>query len=205
MSPLISILTATYNRSTLLSRAWKSIEKQTFQNWEWIVIDDGSDDNTFDTLKPALKTKKVRYFWHHNQKQPLSLNVGLKLALGKYVSILDSDDEYLPQHLQKRLEIIENQPYIDILEGGMEIIGNPFVPDKNNIDTQIHLDECVAGGTFFGKTEVFKALNGFQNLAYASDADFLERASHQQYQIFKVKEKTYRYYRDTPDSICNNL
>lgn len=205
MKPIISILTATYNRSKLLQRAWQSIYEQTYQNWEWIIIDDGSNDDTFEVIKPALQTKKVRYLWHSNQKQPLSLNVGLQLAVGKYISILDSDDEYLPEHLQKRLTIIEKNPVIDIIEGGLEIIGNPYVPDKNNIHKKIHIDECVAGGTFFGKIEVFKDLEGFRNLEYASDADFLERAKQENYQILKTNEKTYRYYRDSNDSICNQM
>lgn len=205
MKPLISILTATYNRAKLLERAWESIAQQTFENWEWIVIDDGSNDDTFQILKPAFQTEKVRYLWHTNQKQAQSLNAGLKLAAGKYISILDSDDEYLPKHLEIRLEIIEKNPNIDILEGGLEIIGNPYVPDKNNITQLIHLDECVAGGTFFGKTSVFNALNGFRNIEYASDADFLERAKRQNYQIQKVNQKTYRYYRDSSDSICNMM
>jgi hypothetical protein len=63
----------------------------------------------------------------------------------------------------------------------------------------------VAGGTFFGKKEVFISLNGYQNIPFASDSDFFVRACQAGFHTMKVKIPSYRYYRNTPDSQCNML
>jgi hypothetical protein len=93
---------------------------------------------------------------------------------------------------------------VDMIYGGVEIIGHPFVKDKNDLSKEIHLSECVIGGTFFGKREIFFHLNGFRDLFYSDDSDFFERAE-KQFNIVKVDWPTYVYYRDTPDSICSTI
>jgi hypothetical protein len=66
----------------------------------------------------------------------------------------------------------------------------------------IHLSECSIGATFFGRRNVFFALNGFRNIEYSEDSDFLDRA-RKRFNIKKVDYKTYKYYREIPDSITN--
>ncbi len=66
------------------------------------------------------------------------------------------------------------------------------------------MDECILGGTLFGKKEVFQKLNGFEELKYSPESEFVERAE-KIYKIEKFSSKTYIYYRDTPDGICNNV
>ena len=69
---------------------------------------------------------------------------------------------------------------------------------------EIHISECIVGGTFFGKREVFFELGGFEDLDYSDDSDFFERCERK-FKILKVDYPTYIYYRDTPDSICTNI
>ena len=85
----------------------------------------------------------------------------------------------------------------------LRIIGNEFVPDKYNPSKFIHLSECTIGGTFFGKRKVFLDLNGFRNLEYSEDSDFLNRAK-QKFNVAKIDYQSYIYHRDSPDSITNN-
>lgn len=201
--PLISVILTVYNREKYLRRSIDSLLNQTFKNWELIAIDDGSDDNSYNILREySVKDKRIKVFRHKNMKLPLSRNRGIKAASGKYITFLDSDDEYEKNHLQKRADCLENNSYIDLLHGGVKIIGDEFVRDKNNPDNLIHLSECTIGATLFGKREVFLELDGFRNLDYSEDSEFLERAE-KIFHVEKIDVKTYKYYRDVPDSITN--
>lgn len=203
--PKISVLIPTYNRNLLLSRAINSVLAQTYQNFELVIIDDGSTDDTFETvISYQAKNENIRYLRHSNRKLPLTLNAGILAAAGEFITFLGSDDEYKPNHLQIRIKMLERDNSIDVIYGGVEIIGDPYVKDKNNLEKKIHLSECIIGGTFFGKKRVFVESNGFNNISYSEDSDFFERAS-QKFKFVKISNPTYIYYRNIPDSICNNI
>ncbi|HOJ18818.1 MAG: glycosyltransferase [Ignavibacteriales bacterium] len=204
--PIVSVILPTYNRSTLIMRGVESVLNQTISDFELIIVDDGSSDNTFELLNNLiLSDERVKYIKHKNKKLPLSLNTGLKLATGDYITFLGSDDEYLSKHMEIRLEYMKANPEVDLIYGGVKIIGNEYVKDVNNPKELIHLSECVIGGSFFGKREVFQSVEGFRDISYGEDYDLAERARIR-YNVKKVDfEETYIYYRDTPDSICNNI
>ena len=202
----VSIVLPTYNRAYILNRAIQSVLKQTFADWELIIIDDGSTDKTFDICRNyTFEYSNIKYFKQSNKGLPLSLNEGISAASGKYITFLGSDDEYLPEHLKLRIDFLKQHPKIELLHGGVKIIGDNYVKDKNDFSKKIHLKDCVIGGTFFGKKEVFQKLNGFRNIDYSEDSDFYKRAVLTGIKIEKVNFKTYIYYRDTADSICNSI
>ena len=204
-SPIVSVILPTYNREKLLPRAVDSVLKQTFEKWELLIVDDGSEDNTYEYVNKFISNdKRIKCVKQQNMKLPIALNNGIALASGKYVTFLGSDDEYLPEHLELRVKILEENPDVDFLHGGVKIIGNPYVPDKNDITKKIHLDKCVIGGTFFAKREVFIKLNGFKNIFYSEDSEFFERAE-KIFTVRKVDFKTYVYHRDTESGICNDI
>ncbi|MBZ0181846.1 MAG: glycosyltransferase [Melioribacteraceae bacterium] len=203
-TPLVSVILPTFNREKLLKRAIDSVINQTYNFWELIIADDGSEDNTFEIIKKYQKHfQNIRYFRHSNRKLPLTLNAGIQASMGDYLTFLGSDDEYKKDHIQLRVEEIMNEN-IDFIHGGVEIIGDPYVKDKNDKSKMIHLNDCTIGGTFFAKKEVFVNLNGFKDIEYSEDSEFFERVLSK-YKIKKVNYPTYIYYRDTPDSICNNI
>ena len=117
---------------------------------------------------------------------------------------MGSDDEYNSNHLQLRINYLQNNTGIDLLYGGIKIIGNPYVKDKNDLSKMMHLSECIIGWTFFGKRDMFIKLNGFADIKYSEDSEFIERAKIP-FNIKKVDFPTYIYYRDTEDSICNTI
>jgi hypothetical protein len=117
---------------------------------------------------------------------------------------LDSDDEFTKDHLEVRVKYLHENPEIDIIHGGVKIIGNEFVPDKENPKKIIHLSQCTIGATFFGKQNVFIELGGFKDIPYSEDSEFLERVM-KTYQVMKVDFPTYVYHRETPDSITNTI
>jgi glycosyltransferase involved in cell wall biosynthesis len=98
---LISIIIPTYNRERTIIRAIKSVIFQSYKNFELIIVDDGSTDNTKEILKPFLENKKINYYYKENGGVSSARNLGIKKAKGEYIAFLDSDDEFL----QKKLEI----------------------------------------------------------------------------------------------------
>lgn len=201
----ISVILPFYNRANYLNRCLDSLLSQSYKNWELIGVDDGSEDNSFEILKNYQKTNNnIKLFRQRNMKLPLSRNKGIKESSGKFITFLDSDDEYEKDHLLKRIEYMNEHPEVDLIHGGVKVIGDKYVRDKNNPKEFIHLSQCTIGATFFGKRDVFIQLNGFKNLDYSEDSEFLERAIGK-FIIEKVNFNTYRYHRDAPDSITNSF
>ncbi len=204
IKPKVSVILTVYNRAHFLRRCIDSLLNQSFKDWELIVVDDGSSDNSIKILEEyESRYENIKVVQQKNMKLPLSRNKGIKLSAGKYITFIDSDDEYVNDHLSKRIEYIERHPEVDLIHGGVNIIGNEYVRDKNNPHKFIHLSECTIGATFFGKRNVFLELNGFKNINYSEDSDFLERAE-KRFKVAKVNFNTYKYYRDSPDSITNS-
>lgn len=108
MNPLISIIIPTYNRASLLSETLDSVRTQTYQNWECIVIDDGSTDDTRNILLNYIE-KDSRFSYH---SRPLDMskganscrNYGFELSKGEFINWFDSDDVMLPDFLSKKIE-----------------------------------------------------------------------------------------------------
>jgi len=206
LEPFFSVIITSFNREKLLPRSLNSLFKQEYSDWEAIIVDDGSQDNTFEVIKPiVLEQNRIKYFFQQNHGLPGARNTGVYLSRGKYITFLDSDDEYKENHLSSRFRILQENPDIDLLHGGVEIIGDAYVPDKNNPAMLIHLDDCMIGGTFFIKRELFQKIGYFRQIDYADDTDFIERVLKGNFNVVKTDIKTYIYHRDTPDSMCNIL
>jgi glycosyltransferase involved in cell wall biosynthesis len=111
MNPYFSIIIPTYNRAHLISKAIDSVIAQTFENWELIIVDDGSTDNTKEVIsKFSSSDKRIKYFYQENQERSVARNNGIEKATGKYICFLDSDDYYMKTRLQRLHEFIINEP-----------------------------------------------------------------------------------------------
>jgi glycosyltransferase involved in cell wall biosynthesis len=98
-TPFFSIVIPAYNRAHILAETLQSVLVQTFTNWEVIVVDDGSKDNTKEVMQ-ALVSEKIKYVYQNNAERSAARNNGIKNALGKYICFLDSDDSYCENHLE---------------------------------------------------------------------------------------------------------
>ena len=107
--PRFSIIIPTYNRAHLLPRAVESVVTQTFEDWELIVIDDGSTDNTANVVKPFLTDQRIHYHWQENKELNGARNTGVNQASGEFICFLDDDDLYLPNHLSELNQLITQQ------------------------------------------------------------------------------------------------
>ena len=104
MAPTVSVVIPTYNRGTLLPNAIESVLAQTFTDYELIVIDDGSTDDTCERLKPYMG--RIRYFYQNNRGASAAQNKGIEVARGEWVAILGSDDVWLSSKLEKQLRAL---------------------------------------------------------------------------------------------------
>ncbi|HOV10798.1 MAG TPA: glycosyltransferase family 2 protein [Bacteroidales bacterium] len=113
IKPYFSVIIPTYNRAHILGKALLSVKEQTYTDWECIIVDDGSTDNTKEFVaKWISEDNRFRYIRQENAERSAARNNGIKNAKGKYVCFLDSDDEYLPSHLSVLYEKIlaESEP-----------------------------------------------------------------------------------------------
>lgn len=196
ISPEISVIVCTYNRAAYLNRCINSVINQTFSNWELLIVDDGSSDSTFEIVNSYLeKYNNIRYLKHQNKKQCYAKNAGIQASFGRYLTFLDSDDSYHPNHLESRLKYMTANPKTDLIEGGFYSEEKILVADYFQPNQLIDLRECVLGPTFFGKRKVFFDLQGFNHMAYGEDTDFWERAE----KVFTTQKltepETYLYTR----------
>jgi glycosyltransferase involved in cell wall biosynthesis len=204
--PFFSVIITAYNRSALLVRALDSLMSQSENDWEAIIIDDGSTDDTSIRVAPFLKSDKViNYIRQQSQGATGAKNSGIQLSKGKYITFLDSDDEYHPSHLESRKKILLAHPEVEFLYGGIKVIGSEYVPDRFDYGKMVHLDDCSVGGTFFIKRQVVFLLNGFADIPLGSDADFFDRINEAGITSRKAEAPTYIYHRDNANSITNNL
>jgi glycosyltransferase involved in cell wall biosynthesis len=200
--PFFSVVICTYQRGHLIDRAISSLLEQVETDWEAVIVDDGSTDNTPQVVQKYIDTgAPIRYFRHDHCGVARSRNAGIALSRGLFVTFLDSDDEYLPDHLSSRHAMLLQEPSIWLLHGGVEIVGDAYVRDRHDPSILIHLDDCVIGGTFVIRRDLFSTLGPFAEIQYADDAEFFERAARAGTVIAKTDHPTYRYYRDTPDAL----
>jgi len=204
--PMFSVVITTRNRARLLKRTLNSLISQTENDWEAIIVDDGSTDDTYTQILPYLRSwPEIRYIWKPHSGAVLSKNYGIRASGGKFITFLDSDDEYHPVHLESRKIFLIRNPSVRFLYGGVKILGNHYVPDKNNPSARINLNDCVIGGTFVIEREVILSLDGFREIMLGSDADLFERAKKAQILMAEVKQPTYIYHHENQESITNKL
>lgn len=204
--PFFSVIITSFNRAKLLPRALSSLVNQTEKDWEAIIIDDGSKDGSYDIVKGyCMKYDNIRYLFHSNRGTGLSRNAGILSSCGLFITFLDSDDEYHKEHLSSRKRMLIENSDIEMIYGGCDIIGEPYVPDKYNPGGKIHLDKCVVGGTFVVKRETAIRLGGFPDLRFGDDTEFFAKAMEKGINMRNTDERTYIYHRDSEDSICTGI
>lgn len=109
INPTVSVIIPTYNRGHSVGRAIQSVLNQTYQDIEIIAVDDASKDNTKDVIS-NFNDKRIKYIRHNKNKGGgAARNTGIKSARGEYIAFLDSDDEWLPEKLEKIISLFEKK------------------------------------------------------------------------------------------------
>ena len=110
MNPFFSVIIPTYNRANLIPKAIESILNQTFVDWELIIVDDGSCDET-KAVVANYKDNRIKYIWQKNKERSAARNNGISNSKGEYICFLDSDDYFLPDRLQSFFIELSNRKF----------------------------------------------------------------------------------------------
>ncbi len=197
-SPRFSILIASYNRAHLLPRCLDSILGQTYAQFEAIVIDDGSTDDTAERVRAyAEKDSRFRYLYQQNQGANAARNYGSRQARGEYVLVFDSDDEARPEWLSRLNWLIaESMPVvascgIDFFDERGTYLRSHQPPDNYGGTTS---GGVYLSGTYAVKREVFLEMDGFaEHLPAHQSTEFrlrlFELCSRQNYRIASISDR----------------
>jgi glycosyltransferase involved in cell wall biosynthesis len=202
--PLVSVILPTFNRAGYLPRSVESVISQSLSDWELIVEDDGSTDESPELLEEWRRSEpRIRFCPHPNIGPAECRNHGESVARGRYIAFIDSDDEYLPEHIALRAEYLERNPDTAFLHGGVLFRGaaaRMSVPDARDPSRLIRLEDCVIGGSFFARRGTIPAAGGWVG-EYGEDYNLYLRVK-EKFRVDWVDFRTYVYHRDTPDSRC---
>ncbi|MGB3514309.1 MAG: glycosyltransferase [Microcoleaceae cyanobacterium] len=119
-TPKVSIIIPVYNCELYIAQAIESVFNQTYTDYEIIVINDGSTDNTRQILQPYMA--KIRYFYQENKGLSATRNQGIKMARGKLIALLDADDLFLSYKLTEQVAIFNAQPTIGLVQSGWRVV-----------------------------------------------------------------------------------
>lgn len=154
MKPLVSIIMPTYNCAEFIEESIISVIKQTYTNWELIIIDDCSTDNTEEVVKKYCKRdSRIKYLkLDENSGAAIARNKGIEQAQGKYIAFLDSDDLWMEEKLEKQISFMEQNKYnftctnyIQIDEKGKE--NGVIIKVKKKVDYNGVLLSCPIGNS----------------------------------------------------------
>ena len=212
-TPIVSVILPTYNRAHLVGRAIRSVLDQTYQDFELIVVDDGSMDNTEGMVK-AFKDPRIRYIRHEqNRGGAAARNTGIKAAQGEYIAFQDSDDEWLPEKLEKQMRIFEKaSAQVGVVYTGFYAINGDrktYMPHVNikikegNIHNELLKQNFVTTQAVVLRKECFEKAGMFdENLPRLQDWELFIRIS--KYYIFKYVDEPLVLAFFSPDSISAN-
>jgi glycosyltransferase involved in cell wall biosynthesis len=206
---MISIVIPTYNRGKLIKKAIISILKQTYQDFELIVVDDNSNDDTEDIVK-TIDDNRIKYIKHEeNRGANAARNTGIKNSVGEYIAFQDSDDEWLENKLVIQLnELIKNEAdvvassfYRYFKNGKRELIPDESIEDKQ-ICRNLFYGNFISTQTILGKRECFIEEKFDESFPRFQDWELIIRMS-KRYNIHFINKPLVNVYVQD-DSISQN-
>ncbi len=205
MVPTISVVVTCYNYGKYIQTCLESIRRQTLTDFEVIIVDDGSTDNSAEQISPFLLDNRFNYIKQQNKGQANAKNRGLKETNARFVAFLDADDLWLPEKLENQL-LLFDKPEVGVVYCGVSRIdtnGNPFPtarliqylqPRRNHVPEFLIYDNFVPFSSVIVRKECFDSLGVFdESLSMGIDWDLWLRFSTK-YQ-FDFCEDAYLLYR----------
>lgn len=182
-NPFFSIIIPTYNRANTIIRAVNSVQNQLFQDWELLVVDDGSKDNTAQLVRSVCsKDNRVKYFYQENAERSTARNYGVSKSSGKYICFLDSDDTYSDNHLKMLNEAItenRNQNFIYIVKSTILNVSYIKVGESDihngNSDYETIVLNTITPGQFCVPRELLDKEKFDTSIRISEDTDLLFR------------------------------
>lgn len=207
--PLVSIIMGAYNCEDSLTDCVKSIQNQTYDNWEFIICDDCSTDRTYKVAK-SLATQDSRIVViqnKENSKLPTTLNHCLKVAKGKYVARMDADDICLPDRLAQQVEYLESHSEVAVVGGAIIPFDDisekrPRVPKEHPKAKDMVKDVPFYHPTIMMRKEVYDQLGGYteaKRTIKGQDADLWFRFYANGYIGYNLQKPVLKYHESIDD------
>jgi glycosyltransferase involved in cell wall biosynthesis len=200
-APKISVVMTVYNGAAYLREAVSSILNQTFKNFEFIIINNGSTDNTQPILNEYLRQdSRIQVYYHKQEGWAPALNYGCRLARGEYIAMMDGDDYSYPYRFDRQLSHIAKAPRTGVLGSWIARVKNGvsvgnWCPSTSSqtLKWNNFFGVCMPHPTLLVRREVLEALNFYrEDMSHAQDVDFFLRASTIT-ELGVVPEVLYRY------------
>lgn len=215
---LISVIMSTYNEpEKWIRESVESILNQSYINIEFIIVCDNPKNKILIKLLEEYKRKDSRITIILNEKNiglTKSLNKAIIYSNGEYIARMDSDDIADKERLEKQI-IYLNKNKLDLIGAGVKCITenkeliavlNKLPKENNTFKRKIRYNNCMPHPTWFGRKDVFSELNGYRNIDYAEDYDFILRALHKGFRLGNINEVLLDYrMRSTSISNKNGL
>ena len=199
-----------------ISRAIDSVIKQSYSNWELIIIDDGSSDGTRDVISSYKDDNRIKYYFKTNGGVSKAREFGLKKTEGKYITFLDSDDFFYPNRLKRMYSYLCKKENVDLVYTSFTVQGEEFhkysdINDNYNtiLDSRSFVDDilfsqkmtCLWRGLF--RSSLVKNIH-FRNLDYAEDYFFLLDYAMICRSVAKLNNDEYCYVTGVNGSLTSN-
>lgn len=187
--PEVSVIMPAYNHELYVGEAIESVLNQTFTDFEFIIINDGSTDRTENVIKKYLDCR-IRYYSQTNKGAHATLNRGLSLATGQYIAIINSDDVYCVQRLSRLVNTVKSQKAqfiitdVELIDESSHAVSSPWLDGLRSVynDTGslemvfISGNIAVTTSNFFFRSKIVETLGEFKAYRYVHDYDYALRA-----------------------------
>lgn len=197
--PKVSVIIPTYNRAGFLREVLRSLKSQSYKNFEVVVVDDGSTDNTRDVVKEF--PPNFKYFRKDHSGCTESLNYGLKKSTGEYICQIADDDLMLPDGIRDRVEFMLSDPTLDMIysdaviweKGKLRDHKYPFYEELGMFITKLCTSNFINGGTVMVKKKVLEGVGGWSELEMdtAEDYDLWMKIATSGYKIGHLPKKVF--------------
>ncbi|MEM6752985.1 MAG: glycosyltransferase [Cyanobacteria bacterium P01_C01_bin.38] len=215
MSVAFTIVMPAYNAGAYLSQTIESVLNQTLTNFELIIIDDGSADETSDIAYQYSKIdNRVRVLSQSNQGVSATRNKGISLSQSKYIAFIDADDKWFPENLKSHFENLEKNPHLGVSYAKVEFLhpngnhtGKIARGRLSNLEPQHFLYEnpTMTVSNLVVRRQVFEEIGGFDcNMSYSEDMDFLFRVACSNWKIEGI-DRVLLGYRTTQGGLSSQL
>ena len=208
--PKISVVMPVYNSERYLREAIDSILNQTFTDFEFIIIDDGSKDSSPDIVR-SYTDKRIRFYQNeHNMGVAATLNRGLDLATGEYIARMDSDDISMPERFEKQLTFMDRHPDVAVCATGIQIFGSQyarriFSSDAEQLKIDLLFNSCFAHPSVMMRSHLFCNKGYYYDNSFnkMEDYELWDRVS-QRHALTSIPDVLLKY-RMHPNQITQNL
>ncbi|MGL4597043.1 MAG: glycosyltransferase family 2 protein [Bacteroidia bacterium] len=214
MNPLVSIVIPAYNAAPWIAETIRSVKQQTYQNWELLIINDGSTDDTVSVVESFLTDSRISLINQKNSGVSHTRNAGIEKARGQYIALLDADDWWMHENLEKKVRLL-NRPEIDFVFSDMKrfyqetqtFSAHEMGSDENMFDHLLLWDREVIPtipSNILVKKHCFESGLLFDpQFSTAADQDFAFALAHQ----FRGKRipEALIVYRILPQSMSRNI